>query len=65
MIDIKLYYNYICSNTMKKVEIGNVYIIVGIGEVRLIRNEANGKVAVLYMDIIVKDIERHELKAEA
>ena len=50
---------------MKKVEIGNVYIILGIGEVRLIRNEANGKVAVLYMDTIVKDIERHELKAVA
>lgn len=50
---------------MEKVEIGNVYIIPGIGEVRLIKNEANGKVAVLYMGVIVKNIERHELKAVA
>ena len=52
---------------MKKVKIGDVYIILGIGEVRLIRNESNGKVTVLglFMDIIVKDIERHELKAVA
>lgn len=50
---------------MEKVKIGNVYIIPGIGEVRLIRNEANGKASVLFMGIIIKNIERHELKAVA